>query len=190
MAEITTKLRYGTDQIYFKSAKEMYELFADFPEALKSTVEVAEKCNLELDMKKKYMPFFPIPKESGAKDLNEYLEILTYVGLKKRIKNKTSEIDERLKHELSIIKKMDFPGYFLIVSDFINSAREKGILVGPGRGSAAGSLVCYCLGITNVNPLDYNLLFERFLNPERISMPDIDIDFQEKINMVKMQSHR
>ena len=93
MADITTKLRYGTDQIYFKSAKEMYELFADFPEALKSTVEVAEKCNLELDLKKKYMPFFPIPKESGANDLNEYLEKLTYEGLQKRIKNKTSEID-------------------------------------------------------------------------------------------------
>jgi DNA polymerase-3 subunit alpha len=178
-SEITRVLRYGTDQIYFKTAKEMCDLFAEFPEAINSTLEVNEKCNLEIDLHTKHMPYFPIPASSNAKTLNDYLKILTIEGMHKRLKEITPEIEQRLEHELEIIKKMNFPGYFLIVSDFINSARERGILVGPGRGSAAGSLVCYCLGITNVNPLDYNLLFERFLNPERISMPDIDIDFQD-----------
>jgi DNA polymerase-3 subunit alpha len=178
-AEVTRVLRYGTDQIYFKSAKEMCNLFSEFPEAIKSTLEVTEKCNLELNLNQKHMPDFPIPAESKAKNLNEYLAIITKEGMHKRIKDITPDIEERSKHELEIIEQMDFPGYFLIVADFIKSARERGILVGPGRGSAAGSLVCYCLGITNVNPLDYNLLFERFLNPQRISMPDIDIDFQD-----------
>lgn len=177
--DLTTELRYGTDQIYFKTAKEMIDLFKDFPDAIHSTLEVAEKCNLEIDTKANHMPRFPIPKESGAKTLDEYLEKLSFEGMHKRIKNINHETEERLKYELSVISKMEFSGYFLIVADFINSAKSRGILVGPGRGSAAGSLVCYCLGITNVNPLDYNLLFERFLNPERISMPDIDIDFQD-----------
>lgn len=177
--DLTTELRYGTDQIYFKSTKEMIELFKDFPEAIHSTLEVTEKCNLELNTKVNHMPRFPIPKDSGAKNLDEYLDKLSHEGMRKRVKNITAETEERLNYELSVISKMEFSGYFLIVADFINSAKERGILVGPGRGSAAGSLVCYCLGITNVNPLDYNLLFERFLNPERISMPDIDIDFQD-----------
>jgi DNA polymerase III subunit alpha len=178
-AEITTNLRYGTDQIYFKSAKEMCTLFNDFPEAISSTIEVAEKCNLHLDTKKNYMPHFPVPESDNSKNLDEYLEKLSREGMKKRFEEITPDIEKRLIYELGIINKMNFPGYFLIVADFINTARNMGILVGPGRGSAAGSLVCYCLGITNVNPLDYNLLFERFLNPERISMPDIDIDFQD-----------
>jgi len=178
-ADLTSQLRYGTDQIYFKSTAEMCKLFADFPEAIQSTLEVTEKCNLELDTKTNHMPNFPIPADSGAVNLDDYLKILSYEGMKKRISEITPEVEKRLEYELEVIKNMKFSGYFLIVADFINTAKSRGILVGPGRGSAAGSLVCYCMGITNVNPLDYNLLFERFLNPERISMPDIDIDFQD-----------
>ncbi|MCX6163831.1 MAG: DNA polymerase III subunit alpha [Ignavibacteriae bacterium] len=177
--DLTENLRYGTDQIYFKSTQEMCELFKDFPEAIESTLEVAEKCNLELDLKEKHMPAYKIPEGDNAKTRDEYLEKISLEGLRKRFKEVTPEAEERLKYELGIIKKMNFSGYFLIVQDFINTAKSRGILVGPGRGSAAGSLVCYCIGITNVNPLEYNLLFERFLNPERISMPDIDIDFQD-----------
>ncbi|MCX7878183.1 MAG: DNA polymerase III subunit alpha [Ignavibacteria bacterium] len=177
--DLEKNLRYGTDQVYFKSAEEMCELFKDYPEAIKSTLEVADKCNLELPKGVYYMPEFPIPENSEAKTLDEYLKKLAYEGLKTKIKNVTSRETERLDNELDIIMKMNFSGYFLIVADFVNYARSEGIYVGPGRGSAAGSLVCYALGITNVNPLEYNLLFERFLNPERISMPDIDIDFQD-----------
>lgn len=193
---IITNLRYGTDQIYFKSTQEMCELFKDYPEAIKSTLEVTEKCNLVLDTSKHYMPEFPVPndfistlekqnlklksrEEEIFYNLDKYLEKLAHTGLKKRLKEVSKEALERLEYELSIISKMKFSGYFLIVQDFINTARSRGILVGPGRGSAAGSLVCYAIGITNVNPLEYNLLFERFLNPERVSMPDIDIDFQD-----------
>ncbi|MBM4157564.1 MAG: DNA polymerase III subunit alpha [Ignavibacteria bacterium] len=178
-SDITRDLRYGTDQIYFKTSEEMCDLFKDFPEAIKSTLEVSEKCNLNLEIGEPFMPNFPIPEPESVKDLNEYLEKLTYRGLEKKFTVQNTEITDRIRHELEIIKRMDFSGYFLIVQDFINTARSRGILVGPGRGSAAGSLVCYCLGITSVNPLDYNLIFERFLNPERISMPDIDIDFQD-----------
>ena len=177
--DLTKDLRYGTNQIYFKSTKEMCDLFKDYPEALASTLEVTEKCNLKLDTKTHHMPNFPIPEDSGVNTLDGYLDKLAHEGMKKRIKNVTPETEERLKYELGVISNMNFSGYFLIVADFINSAKDRGILVGPGRGSAAGSLVCYCMGITNVNPLDYNLLFERFLNPERVSMPDIDIDFQD-----------
>lgn len=178
--DVINDLRYGTDQIYFKSSKEMTELFKDYPEAIASTLEVTEKCNLELDLSKNHMPNFKIPaEEKKAKTLEEYLEKLSRVGLKERVKEVTKEAEERLAYELGIITKMNFAGYFLIVMDIIKTAKEKGILVGPGRGSAAGSLVCYCLGITEVNPLDYDLLFERFLNPTRVSMPDIDMDFQD-----------
>ncbi len=193
---ITNQLRYGTDQIYFKSTKEMCELFKDYPEAIKSTLEVTEKCNLTLDTSKHFMPEFPVPDDFISKlekpkvkiasrdenvfyNLDKYLDELAHTGLKKRLKDVSKEAVERLEYELTVISKMKFSGYFLIVQDFINTARSRGILVGPGRGSAAGSLVCYAIGITNVNPLEYNLLFERFLNPERVSMPDIDIDFQD-----------
>ena len=172
-------LRYETDQVYFKSAEQMCELFKDYPEAIASTLEVAAKCNLELPKNVYHMPDFPIPKNAGISTLDEYMEKLAFEGLRERIKNVTSVEEERLKHEIEVIKNMRFSGYFLIVSDFVKHAKQSGIYVGPGRGSAAGSLVCYALGITNVNPLDYNLLFERFLNPERVSMPDIDIDFQD-----------
>lgn len=178
--DVLTNLRYGTDQIYFKSSEEMCRLFRDYPEAIRSTLEVAEKCNLELDTSVNHMPNYRIPEiEKTAKTYDEYLRKLSFEGLGKRFQKIPESAEQRLNYELGVISKMDFSGYFLIVQDFINYARSRGILVGPGRGSAAGSLVCYCIGITDVNPLDYDLLFERFLNPERISMPDIDIDFQD-----------
>ncbi len=199
-ANIKTNLRYGTNQIYFRTQDEMCRLFRDYPESLASTIEVAEKCNLNLDSREYHMPEFPVPKDEvkayikenpyhseltseNADDkfflLDKYLEKLAYEGLYRRYPEVTDEALQRLRYELGVISKMKFAGYFLLVQDFINTARSMGILVGPGRGSAAGSLVCYCVGITNVEPLRYNLLFERFLNPERISMPDIDIDFQD-----------
>ena len=174
------QLRYQTDQLYFKSAAEMNKIFADFPEAITSTLEVAEKVEVfGLEPEKPYMPEFPIPQDAGAATLEEYLERLAHVGMKKRYSTITTEIEDRLKHELSVINRMGYAGYFLITQDFINAARNMGVVVGPGRGSAAGSLVSYSLGITNVDPLKYDLLFERFLNPDRVSMPDIDIDFSD-----------
>lgn len=177
--DLEKELRYGTDQVYFKSAEEMCILFKDYPEAIESTLEVAEKCNLELPENVYHMPNFPIPENAGVDNLDEYLEKLANEGLQEKIKNLTQTEQDRLNEELDIIKRMNFSGYFLIVADFVKYAKQNGVLVGPGRGSAAGSLVCYALDITIVNPLKYNLLFERFLNPERISMPDIDIDFQD-----------
>ena len=177
--DMEVDLRYGTDQVYFKSAEEMCKLFKDYPEAIESTLEVAEKCNLVLPAGQNHMPNFPIPESSGAKSQDEYLELLAKEGLQNKFDKLTTAERDRLQEELEVIKKMQYSGYFLIVADFIKYARENNILVGPGRGSAAGSLVCYALGITNINPLKYNLFFERFLNPDRISMPDIDIDFQD-----------
>ncbi len=172
-------LRYGTDQLYFKSSREMTELFKDFPEAIASTLEIAEKCNVELDFKTNYMPKFPIPADAGVETLEQYLEKLAREGLMRRYSVITREIMDRLEHELSVINKMGYAGYFLIVQDFINEARKMGVRVGPGRGSAAGSIVSYAVGITDVDPLQYGLLFERFLNPDRVSMPDIDVDFAD-----------
>ena len=172
-------LRYGTDQLYFKSALEMADAFREFPEAIASTLEIAEKCNVQIELKKNHMPAFPIPADSGAATAEEYFERLAREGVGRRYATVTQEIEQRLDHELSVIKNMGYAGYFLIVQDFINAARGMGVRVGPGRGSAAGSLVSYALGITNVDPLKYDLLFERFLNPDRVSMPDIDIDFAD-----------
>ena len=164
--------------MYFKTKKEMIELFKDFPEAIENTIEIADKCNLEIETTRK-MPQFDIPPESKAKNLDEYLEELTYQGLHKRYPEITDEIKKRADYELSVINQMGFPGYFLIVRDFIQAAKDRGIRVGPGRGSAVGSIVSYALDITALDPLPYKLLFERFLNPERVSMPDIDIDFAD-----------
>ncbi len=172
------KLKYGTDQNYFRSAAEMHKLFKQWPEAIESALEIEEKCNLTLSKGFK-MPAFPIPEELGVKTPEEYLEYLTRKGLDRRFSSSNKEIEDRAAFELGVIKKMGYAGYFLIVQDFIAAARERGVSVGPGRGSAAGSLVAYALGITNVDPIKYNLLFERFLNPERVSMPDIDIDFSD-----------
>ncbi len=171
------RLRY-TCQEYFKSPEEMWELFADIPEALENTMEIAEKVEFyELDSPP-IMPDFPIPEDFNDED--KYLYHLTYEGAKSRYKIITDELKERIDFELSVIRKMGFSGYFLIVQDFLHAAREMGVSVGPGRGSAAGSVVAYCNRITDVDPMEYNLLFERFLNPDRISMPDIDIDFDEE----------
>jgi len=174
-----TLLRYRTNELYFKTTDEMVSLFKEFPEAIASTLEVADKCNLNLDLTKTYMPAFPIPEESGLKTLDEYLRKLAGEGFAEKYPDADESLRERLEHELRVITGMGFSGYFLIVQDFIRAAREKGIAVGPGRGSAAGSVVSYCLGITSVDPMKYGLLFERFLNPERISMPDIDVDFAD-----------
>jgi len=173
--------RYDTDQLYFRSGDEMAALFEDLPEAIDNTVRIAERCQFQLDTAHTYLPSFAIP-EAYARPI-DYLRHLAVEGLERRLASRPpqrhprSVYEERLATELAIIDEMGFPGYFLIVWDFTRYAREHAIPVGPGRGSAAGSLVAYCLGITDLDPLPYNLLFERFLNPERVSMPDIDMDF-------------
>ena len=168
--------RYATPEFYFKSADEMFQLFRDVPEALENTIAIAEQCDVELDLGHLHLPQFPIPASAGTQDPDEYLRMLAEEGLGRRFKV-TPEIKTRLDLELRVIRDMGYAGYFLIVMDFIRYARSRKIPVGPGRGSAAGSLVAYALCVTNVDPIRYNLLFERFLNPDRISMPDIDIDF-------------
>ncbi len=171
------RLQYANQEYYVKSPQEMAELFAEVPEALKNTLSIAEQCNLEFDFTQTNLPDYPIP--SGM-TLESYLKKLSVEGLEKRLENVPSQnhpdYAERLEEELGIINKMGYPGYFLIVWDFLHYARENGVPVGPGRGSAAGSLVAYALNITDIDPLQYGLLFERFLNPERVSLPDIDID--------------
>jgi DNA polymerase-3 subunit alpha len=162
-------------ETYFKSPEEMQKLFADYPDALSNTLEIAAKCDFELTDRGTQLPIFPIPEPYTSP--GEYLGHLVDELIPGRLHEVTDEARERVKYELDVINKMDFAGYFLIVWDIVQAAKEKGIPVGPGRGSAAGSLVCYILGITNIDPLENGLLFERFLNPERISMPDIDIDF-------------
>jgi DNA polymerase-3 subunit alpha len=171
------RMRFSNDQFFFKTKAQMEERFFDIPESLDNTMEVVSKIE-HLDLKKKILlPFFPLPP--GFKSNQDYLEHLTWEGARNRYAELNVETRERLQYELGIIEKTGFAGYFLIVQDFINEARQLGVWVGPGRGSAAGSAVAYCIGITNVDPLKYNLLFERFLNPERISMPDMDIDFDD-----------
>ncbi|HCD52099.1 MAG TPA: DNA polymerase III subunit alpha, partial [Balneolaceae bacterium] len=173
------EFRYGfpNQEFYFKDTDDMKVLFADMPEAIANTQEIVDKIEpveLERDV---ILPKFHIPE--GFNGENDYLRHLTYEGAKTRYPEMDEAIKQRIEHELKIIKDMGFPGYFLIVQDFIAAARDMGVYVGPGRGSAAGSVVAYCTGITNIDPLKYDLLFERFLNPERISMPDIDIDFDD-----------
>lgn len=171
------RLRY-TKQEWLKTTAEMNEVFSDLPETLSNTIEILDKVEDYSIDNEPLMPDFEIPKEFG--DENEYLKYLTYEGANKKYGDKlTEEVRERIDFELDTIKSMGFPGYFLIVQDFISAARNMGVFVGPGRGSAAGSAVAYCLGITNIDPIKYDLLFERFLNPDRISMPDIDIDFDD-----------
>jgi DNA polymerase-3 subunit alpha len=172
------RMRYNSDQIYFKSADEMEATFGDFKEAMLNTVEIAERCNLELELGKLKLPVFPLPKQFVDPDV--FLRHLCDEGLLKRYDEITEEISKRLEYELGVIKQMGYAGYFLIVKDFCDYAHREHIPVGPGRGSAAGSLVSYALRITNVDPIHFELLFERFLNPDRISMPDIDIDFADR----------
>ena len=181
------RLRFKTDEFYFRSPEEMKKLFSEIPDAIRNTIEIAERCNISLELGKPHLPNFPVP--SGFTP-ETYLKKLTEEGLKRRYRELTDEVVQRAQMELRVIASMGFSTYFLIVHDFIRFARGKGIGVGPGRGSAAGSIVAYALGITNVDPLRYGLLFERFLNPSRVSMPDIDIDFDgerrdEVINYVR-----
>ncbi len=159
-----------------RSPQEMAEIFKQTPQAIKNTQKIADQCNLEIELGKTELPHFHLPK---GKTVDGYLKTLCQQGIKQRYKKITSEIKKRLDYELSVIKKTGFASYFLIVQDFVNWAKQQGIVVGPGRGSAGGSLVSYLLGITNVDPLKYGLLFERFLNPQRVSMPDIDLDFTD-----------
>ena len=176
--------RLFTDEQYFKSQEEMCALFADLPEALENAVEIARRCSLEVQLGTNFLPQFPTPKGMG---LDDFLVAEATAGLEERLKElypdeverarQRPRYEERLKIETDTIVQMGFPGYFLIVADFINWAKENGVPVGPGRGSGAGSLVAYSLRITDLDPLEYALLFERFLNPERVSMPDFDIDF-------------
>ena len=176
--------RHFTDQQYFLSQEEISNIFKDLPEALANSIEIAKRCNLKLELGKSKLPLFPTPNNES---LDAYLKLRAHEGLKARMQvlfpdalARGSEVPryvERLEFEIKVILQMGFPGYFLIVADFINWAKNNGVPVGPGRGSGAGSLVAYSLGITDLDPLRYNLLFERFLNPERVSMPDFDIDF-------------
>ena len=170
------RMRFDSDQLYLKSPEEMEEAFRNIPEAIANTVRIAESCNVELEFNKLHLPGFVVPDN---RDPYEYLCSLCEEGLKWRCVDAESipEYRQRLEYELQVIRQMGYVDYFLIVWDFIRYARENGIRVGPGRGSAAGSLVAYTLGITSIDPIRYNLLFERFLNPERVTMPDIDIDF-------------
>jgi DNA polymerase-3 subunit alpha len=186
--DITAKgkrFAFFNDQFYFKTQEEMSKLFSDVPQAVENTLDVfhkVEHLNLKRDI---LLPNFPIPKEfqiHADDTLNqwEYLKDWTMKGARKRYKEITPEIEERINFELHTIKTMGFAGYFLIVADFIQEGRNLGVLIGPGRGSAAGSVVAYCIGITNIDPIAYNLLFERFLNPDRKSLPDIDTDFDDE----------
>jgi DNA polymerase-3 subunit alpha len=171
-----SRMRY-TRQEWFKSQAEMNALFADVPEALASSLEIADKIETYSIDSDPVMPNFPLPE--GFDNADDYLRHLTYEGANAKYAEITTDIRERIDFELETIKKMGFPGYFLIVQDFIAAGRNLGVWIGPGRGSAAGSAVAYCLNITDVDPIKYDLLFERFLNPDRISMPDIDIDFDD-----------
>lgn len=168
------RLRFEGDQFYFKSGVEMARMFDEVPAALENTRSIAECCAVELDFASVHLPEYRVPPNYDA---DSYLRELCHRGLERRYGTVEPAIRERLDYELRVIAEMDYSSYFLIVWDFIRFARERGILVGPGRGSAAGSLVAFSLGITNIDPLTYGLLFERFLNPERVSLPDIDIDF-------------
>src|SRR5262245_11521175 len=183
------RLRYHGDQFYLKTAAEMSKVFGELPDALANTVRIAERCHVDIARDKNYLPNFAVP---APYTLNEYFEHVVRDGFARRLvrlnalhtsgalRHSIEDYENRLSYEIEMIKRMEYPGYFLIVWDFIRYAREKSIPVGPGRGSAAGSLVAYCLRITDVDPLDYDLIFERFLNPERVSLQDIDIHFFER----------
>lgn len=184
--EDENRMRYLGGQYYLKSPEQMLQLFPHIPEALENSYKIAKRCNVSFEFNKYKLPIFDVPNN---KDAFSYLKELCEEGLKERYENITDYLIKRLDYELNTIKQMGFVDYFLIVWDFIKYARDNDIMVGPGRGSAAGSLASYCLKITDIDPIEYNLIFERFLNPERISMPDIDIDFcyekrQDVINYV------
>ena len=169
------RMKFETDQFYLKSEEEMASLFPNYPEALENTAKIADLCNLEFEFGKYHLPAFQLPE--GFTDSEAYFRKLCWDGFARRYPDQPKEYAEQLEYEMDMIRKMGFVDYFLIVSDFIAYAKGNQIPVGPGRGSAAGAMVAYCLNITDLDPMKYNLYFERFLNPERVSMPDIDIDF-------------
>ncbi len=169
-----TRMKFETQEFYIKSGDEMAALFPEHPEALENTLKIAERCQVEFEFGKYHLPEFDVPEGFTAL---KYLQKLCSEGFKKRYPKDDGTVKKRLQYEIDMISQMGFVDYFLIVSDFINYAKSQGIPVGPGRGSAAGSVVSYCLGITDLDPIHYSLYFERFLNPERVSMPDIDVDF-------------
>ena len=172
------RFAFPNDQFFLKTGAEMSKVFEDLPEAIDNTNEIVDKVDL-LDLKRDILlPHFVVPPNFKTQD--EYLAFLTWTGAKNRYQILTPAAEERIQFELGVIEKMGFAGYFLIVGDFIKAGRDMGVFIGPGRGSAAGSAVAYCIGITNIDPIKYNLLFERFLNPERKSMPDIDTDFDDE----------
>jgi DNA polymerase-3 subunit alpha len=178
----TNRLKFHGDQHYVKTAEEMRALFPDLPETWRNTVEIAERCELEIEFGTNHLPSFPVPK--GRTEIDELRE-QTYAGARTRYSaeadgNLRTDVVERLDYELGVIEQMGYPAYFLIVADLCAHARSVGIRVGPGRGSAAGCAVSYCMGITDLDPIEHGLIFERFLNPHRVSMPDIDIDFDER----------
>lgn len=186
----TNRMKFEGSEFYFKSEEEMAKLFPDYPEAIANTVRIADMCNVKIPKPGPILPIYKIPEEFKTKE--DYIRFLGEEGLKKRYNEITPQIRERFEYELGIVIKMDFVGYFLIVWDFINWAKNHDIPVGPGRGSGAGSILAYSLRITDIDPLKYNLLFERFLNPERVSMPDFDVDFcferrQEVIEYVRQK---
>ena len=182
-----SRMKFFGQEFYLKSPEEMAKLFPEYPEAMSNTVKIAERCHVEFDFENRHLPLFPLPE--GMTD-EQYLRKLCEDNLSSHYLEETKEVRDRLEYELGVIHTMGFDSYFLIVWDFINYARSENIPVGPGRGSAAGSIVAYLLGITDIDPLKYSLLFERFLNPERVTMPDIDVDFcyvrrEEVIEYVK-----
>ena len=169
------KLEFETDEFYLKSTEEMYDLFAIAPDACENTCRIAEMCSFDFEFGVTKLPYFEAP---DGMENQAYFEKLCYEGLERRYGGQaTDEMRRRLEYEIDVIKRMGYTNYYLIVYDFINYAKNQGIPVGPGRGSGAGSIAAYCVGITNIDPIRYNLLFERFLNPERVSMPDFDVDF-------------
>ena len=183
------RLRYDAKQFFLKTPEEMAEAFKDFPDALQNTRRIADRCDVRLSEGENHLPNFEVPP---GYTLDEYFEHVARNGFAQRLerlkelasagqlRHTVDEYERRLSYEIEMIKNMKYPGYFMIVWDFIRYAREQGIPVGPGRGSAAGSLVAYCMRITDVDPIDFDLIFERFLNPERVSLPDIDVDFCER----------
>ncbi len=183
------RLKYHGDQFFLKTAAQMAEVFGDYPDAMQNTLLIAERCDVTIPSGQNHLPKFAVPEGFTLDDYFEHvvregyqqrLERLRRLDAAAQLRHTIAEYDERLAYEIAMIKKMEYPGYFMIVWDFIRHAREKGIPVGPGRGSAAGSLVAWALRITDVDPLHYDLIFERFLNPERVSLPDIDVDFCER----------
>ncbi|OYD15820.1 DNA polymerase III subunit alpha [candidate division WOR-3 bacterium JGI_Cruoil_03_44_89] len=173
------RMRFGSNELYFRSPEEMEQLFSDHPEAVRNTLEVADRCNLDLhlDEIKVQLPHYDVPE--GFLSNDEYLEKLAREGLEAKYVHIDEKIEKRFNHEFDVIKKRGLSGYFLIITDLVNFARKNNIPIGPGRGSAVGSLVLYALGVTEIDPLKYALVFERFLNPERAAMPDVDIDFSD-----------